>query len=120
MTRPPLLLLIATGIAGICMSGLALAHAMLESSSPANHARLRAAPKTFELTFGHPVKLTRLKLIGGGLDMPFELDPATAAAKSISVALPALSPASYQVQWSALATDGHAMTGRLEFSISGN
>ena len=91
---------------------------MLESSAPVNHAVLSTAPKTITLVFGHSTKLTQLKLLGDGKEIPVTTDPAAPSAKTFSIPLPALKPAVYQVKWSALANDGHAMTGSLDFTVS--
>ena len=96
------------------------AHAALESSSPANKALLNTAPKTLELKFGHPTKLTKLKLSSGEQDIPVTLDTAAPAAKNYTIALPELKPGAYQVKWGSLSADGHAVTGDFTFTISGH
>ena len=114
------LLLVGSTIASLLFAGHALAHAMLESSSPANHAVLNAAPKTINLEFGHPTKLTKLKLLSSGQETPLTVDLSAPASTTFSLPLPALKPGTYQVKWSTLSADGHAMTGSLSFTLSGN
>ena len=108
-------------IASFCLfSGVAYGHAMLENSSPANHAVLNVAPKSIDLTFGHPTKLVALKLVKGSDSIPLTIDTSAPASKTFSIALPALVPGQYQASWSTIALDGHPMKGILSFTVSGN
>ncbi len=104
-------------VASFLFAGHVFAHAMLQSSVPANNATLTATPKTIDLKFGHATKLTKLKLLSAGQETPVTVDLSTPASTTFSLPLPALKPGSYQVKWSTLSADGHAMTGRLSFTI---
>jgi methionine-rich copper-binding protein CopC len=112
--------LLAASAAGLLIYGQAHGHAMLENSSPADNAVLSAAPKSINLTFGHPTKLVMLKLFKGKDLMPITVDTSAAASKTFSIPLPALTPGQYQATWSTLSADGHPMKGILSFTISGN
>lgn len=114
------LLLVIASIAGLLFDVQALAHAMLESTSPENHAVLSAAPKTINLKFGHATKLTKLKLLSAGQEIPIAIDLSAPASTTFSIPLPALKPGSYQVKWGSLSGDGHAMSGSLSFTLSGH
>jgi methionine-rich copper-binding protein CopC len=114
------LLQAVSAITGLLVAGSTLAHAMLESSSPANHATLSTAPKAIDLVFGHPTRLTKLKLLNAGQEIPVTIDPSAPASSTFSIPLPALKPGSYQVKWGTLSGDGHVMTGSLSFTVSGN
>jgi methionine-rich copper-binding protein CopC len=113
-------ILLAVGSAACLYYGAAHGHAMLETSSPPNHAVLKAAPTSIDLTFGHPTKLVALKLQKGNDIVPLVIDTSAPASKTFSIALPALAPGKYQANWSTLALDGHPMKGTLAFTVSGN
>src|ERR1700728_2737854 len=88
----------------------ALAHAKLLSTAPATGEQLAVAPKQMTLQFNEAVQIGVLKLSADGRDIPIMLDHGTAAAptapaSTVTVALPALAPATYRVQWSALTVD---------------
>ena len=110
-------LLAGTTIVSFPFAGHAVAHAMLERSTPANHAVLGTAPKTIDLKFGHATKLTKLKLLSVGQEIPLTVDLAAPASTTFSLPLPALKPGIYKVKWSTLSGDGHAMTGSLSFTV---
>lgn len=104
-----------------CLTSLpAYGHAMLENSTPANNAVLTAAPKSITLTFGHPTKLVRLKLLKGTDVVPTTVDASPAESKTFSIPLPALAPGQYQAMWSTISADGHPMRGTISFTVSGN
>jgi methionine-rich copper-binding protein CopC len=101
-------------------SASALAHAKLQSSTPANNAQLAHAPATLELNFSEGAKLAVLKLTTAGTQIPVTLDRGVQASKKIVVTLPALQPGTYEVQWSAIAEDdGHVTKGMLSFVVQG-
>ena len=104
-------------VASLLFAGHAFAHAMLESSTPANHAVLGIAPKTIDLKFGHATKLTKLKLLSAGQETPLKVDLSAPASTTFSLPLPALKPGIYKVKWGTLSGDGHAMTGSLSFTV---
>jgi methionine-rich copper-binding protein CopC len=106
------------------LSGLlplaALAHAKLLSTVPATGEQLAVAPKQMTLRFNEAVQIGMLKLSGDGKDIPLPQAPGAAAASTVTVALPALAPATYRVQWSALTVDdGHVVKGSFSFTIAG-
>jgi len=98
--------------------GTALGHAKLQSSAPAANSLLKA-PKSLSLTFNEPVKLAVLTVSTGGKPVPLSVDRSADAAREVSVALPALPPGVYQVDWSALSSnDGHVVRGRFSFTVT--
>jgi methionine-rich copper-binding protein CopC len=110
---------LAAALAGLLFTAPAWAHSALQSSVPANGATV-TDPKTITLTFSDAVRLATLKLIAkdGGIALP--VDKSAAAARTFSLALPALAPAKYEVKWTASADDGHVMTGSFSFtSVAG-
>jgi methionine-rich copper-binding protein CopC len=111
-------------IACVVLGGLlplaAVGHAKLLSTVPAMGEQLAAAPKQMTLQFNEAVQIGVLKLSADGKDIPIELDHGTAAASKVTVALPALAPANYRVQWSALTVDdGHVVKGTFSFVVTG-
>ena len=111
-------------LACIAAAGLlplaALAHAKLLSTAPAADEQLAAAPKQLTLRFNEAVQLGVLKLSADGKDISIALDKGAAGASTVTVALPALAPATYRVQWSALTVDdGHVVKGTFSFVVTG-
>jgi len=111
-------------LASIVLGGLlplvALGHAKLLSTVPATGEQLAVAPKQLTLQFNEAVQIGVLKLSADGKDVPIELDRAAAAASQVTVTLPALAPATYRVQWSALTVDdGHVVKGTFSFVVIG-
>jgi methionine-rich copper-binding protein CopC len=125
------------GLACIALGGLlplaALGHAKLLSTVPAMGEQLAVAPKRMTLQFNEAVQIGVLKLSADGKDIPIELGRGTAAAatapagtapasaagaSTVTVELPALAPATYRVQWSALTVDdGHVVKGTFSFVV---
>ena len=98
----------------------ALAHAKLLGTAPATGEQLAAAPKELTLRFNEAVQIGVVKLSAGGKDIPIRLDRGAAASSTVTVPLPALSPATYRVQWSALTVDdGHVVKGAFSFVVTG-
>ena len=111
-------------LACIAAAGLlplaALAHAKLLSTAPATGEQLAAAPKELTLRFNEAVQIGVLKLSADGKDIPIGIDRGAAAASTVTVPLPALGPATYRVQWSALTVDdGHVVKGTFSFVVTG-
>ena len=106
--------------AGALLPLAALAHAKLLSTAPATGEQLAAAPKQLTLRFNEAVQIGVLKLSADGKDIAIELDRGAAAGPTVTVALPALAPATYRVQWSALTVDdGHVVKGTFSFVVTG-
>jgi methionine-rich copper-binding protein CopC len=111
--------LLAFALCGIVAAGPCMAHAKLQSSSPAANAHLTAAPKTLTLNFSEAAKLAMLKLVRDGKEVPVPLDKSAKAGETFTLTLPALPPGSYTVQWAAVAADdGHVTKGSFVFSIA--
>lgn len=103
---------------GLLSASPVFAHAALKVSAPASGATV-AAPHDLSLTFSEKVKLTAVKLTADGKDVSgVQVDRAAAAAPTFTVALPHLAPAKYEVRWTALGDDGHAVNGTFTFTVS--
>ncbi|HEY2783156.1 MAG TPA: copper resistance CopC family protein [Steroidobacteraceae bacterium] len=111
--------LLALALCGIVVAAPCMAHAKLQSSTPANNAKLAGAPKTLTLKFSEAAQLGVLKLVHDGQEIPVPVDKGAKAAQTFTLTLPALSPGNYTVQWSAVAADdGHVTKGSFTFSIA--
>jgi copper resistance protein C len=111
--------ILVLALGGAIMAGPCLAHAKLQSSSPAKDAQLTVPPKALTLTFNEAAQLAVLKLTGGGKEIPIPVDKNAKASPSFTFPLPALAPGSYTVQWTAVAADdGHVTKGSFAFSIA--
>jgi len=66
--------ILALALGGAIMAGPCMAHAKLQSSSPAKDAHLTEAPKALTLTFNEAAQLAVLKLTGGGKEIPIPVD----------------------------------------------
>lgn len=111
-------ILIALLAIAVLATAPAFGHAKLQSSSPANQARLAAAPSTLTLTFNESAQLAKLELETLSKDIPVTLDHSAKASTTVTVALPALAPDTYEVQWTAMAADdGHITKGSFTFTV---
>jgi methionine-rich copper-binding protein CopC len=99
---------------------LCVAHAKLQSSEPAADSQVAHAPATLTLNFSEQAQLAVLKLVLSGNSVPVMVDRRAKPSSTIIVALPALKPGKYQVEWSAIATDdGHITKGSFSFTVLG-
>lgn len=111
--------LLAFALCGVVAAAPCLAHAKLQSSSPADKAQLAEAPKTLTLKFSEAAQLAVLKLVRDGKEIPVPLDKGAKPGQTFTLTLPALAPGNYTVQWSAMAADdGHVTKGSFTFSIA--
>jgi len=111
--------ILAVALSGTLMAGPCMAHAKLQSSSPAAGTHLAEPPKTLTLTFNEAAQVAVLKLTGGGKEIPIPVDKNAKASTSFTFPLPALAPGSYTVQWTAVAADdAHVTKGSFAFSIT--
>jgi methionine-rich copper-binding protein CopC len=112
---------LAATVTGMMLAGPAVGHAKLRGTVPSADAQLQAAPKSLTLSFNEEVRLGVLTVTVGGKAIPISLDRNAPAAAQVTIALPALAAGTYQVQWSAIATDdGHVTKGSFSFTILGS
>jgi methionine-rich copper-binding protein CopC len=111
--------ILAVALSSSLLAGTCMAHAQLQSSSPAKDAHLTEPPKTLTLTFNEAAQVAVLKLMSGGREIPIAVDKKAPAGASFTFPLPTLAPGSYTVQWTAVAAgDGHVTKGSFAFSIA--
>ncbi|HKD54257.1 MAG TPA: copper resistance CopC family protein [Steroidobacteraceae bacterium] len=102
----------------VAASAVALGHAHLEQSVPADGSVVSRAPTQLVLRFSEPAQLTALaieKEHGARQKLPA---PAGKPQAQIVVPLPTLAPGSYVVSWRAVAADGHVVPGQVHFTLS--
>lgn len=118
------LLLVPVALLGVLLlgAGPAAAHAVLESSDPAQGSQLAAAPANVTLTFSEEVGLAERSLqvtdprgrrVDDGKPAHADGDPRT-----IRVELPAeLGKGSYTVSWRVVSADGHPASGTFAIGV---
>jgi methionine-rich copper-binding protein CopC len=90
---------------------------MLTSSTPANGAVLKQAPRTLTLVFSHPVTLQTVAITGpGDARVAATFRRPNAPKTSYAIALPQLTAGAYSAKWSA-SGGGHKMEGAVGFSV---
>lgn len=104
--------------AAMLVSLSANAHTHLQKSMPADKSVVTAAPSVVVLTFSEAANVTALTL-QKGTDKAQPLGPLPEkAAKEVTVALPALIPGEYVVNWRVAGKDSHVMSGRFAFTLA--
>ncbi|MTH61309.1 copper resistance CopC/CopD family protein [Paracoccus litorisediminis] len=104
-------------IALLLSAGVALSHASLIASDPADATVLEASPPTISLTFSEPVRplVARLTTADGKTRL---LPPPDPAEMRLTYALPPdLAQGSHLVSWRVTSADGHPVAGALLFSV---
>ena len=93
----------------------AWAHAHLESSLPADKARV-SAPSAIELRFSEAVRVTSLTLQQGTTAARKLAAPASTS-NHVSVPVTGLTAGDYKVNWRASSADGHLVSGTFAFTV---
>jgi copper resistance protein C len=105
----------------LCLLTLsAHAHSPFVGSMPEDGATLRAneAPDQIELRFGHPLRITQVVLEAAEGDKQ-RLATSGGVRAEHTFELPQLRSGRYSVQWRGIASDGHVMSGSIEFRVKG-
>jgi methionine-rich copper-binding protein CopC len=97
------------------------AHTELVEARPAPGAQLRQSPAEVRLTFNEPLAAgSRVELLTDSFEpvagQTLQFDPA--APQEIAAQLPPLPAGTYTVQWMAVSTDEHTLTGTYSFSVA--
>jgi methionine-rich copper-binding protein CopC len=114
--------LVLTGLAALALwPALALAHAVLVKSVPAQRAALAEPPPRIELWFNERLEPAYSKAsvtneAGTQVDLR---DVAVSAQdpRRLSLSLPALAPGRYTVSFRVLSVDGHVVESKLSFTV---
>jgi copper transport protein len=117
------LVVLGLAAAGLVMTGPAAhAHALLQSSSPANGEVLEASPPEVVITFTEPPDhgLSQIRVFDS-TGATVEVGPLEGLAgqpRGVRVSLPELPQDTYTVSWRVLSTaDGHITTGSFAFGV---
>ena len=113
----PMIKSVISGLAMLLLSGSLLAHTELQSSVPAESAKLEGAPEQVVLTFTGEVRLLRAELRSASGQTQELTIPSSDWAAELELALPDLNPGFQYLDWSILSRDGHSMSGTLTFFI---
>lgn len=112
-------LMLAALAVGALSPAPALAHSELTSSTPADSAVLRAAPRQVTLVFGESVQagFSRIAVTGPDGSAAGAGAITTTGARLIQP-ISATEPGPYTVSYRVVSRDGHVVQGRLRFSVS--
>ena len=105
----------------MAVSTSSMAHAKLQNSVPAADASLKTAPKSIRIAFNEKLEPAfssiRLRTVQGANIATPKAIVDSADRKVMTLALPALQPQQYQVDWTAVTVDGHRVKSGYKFSI---
>ena len=112
--------LMAAILAASLAPGSALAHAMMHASDPADGTTLTTSPRTVNLTFTEPCRVTAMRLLdNSGREQQLRREGARGNATTSSATVPSpLPPGAYRVEWRAMGDDGHVMSGTVRFVVA--
>lgn len=97
----------------------AQAHDELVSSNPADGAVLEAAPSEIELVFSSELMdLGNQVIVADAAGNNLAESEPVLTRETLVQALPALDAGDYQVNWRAVSSDGHPITGTFSFTVS--
>lgn len=105
---------------GLLGAAPASAHAELVETDPAEGAVVETAPSTVTLTFNEPVRLTAQEIAVYDADGEEVASTAGANGQDVTVGLTGagdLGDGTYVVSWNVLSSDGHPISGALNFSV---
>ena len=111
---------LAAAVAVLAIAGTASAHPKLLTSTPAADAMLTASPPQVSITFNESLSRTlsgiELKDSAGKVVPTKAATPANDKTITATV-LARLAPGTYEVDWHAVATDSHRVTGKYTFMV---
>ncbi|MER1996742.1 MAG: copper resistance CopC family protein [Arthrobacter sp.] len=113
--------LLAAFAAVLFLAAPAHAHDELVSSNPADGAVLDAAPSEIELVFSSELMDLGNQVIvedAAGTNLA-ESEPVLTR-ETLVQAVPALEAGDYKVNWRAVSSDGHPITGTFSFTVNGS
>ena len=113
---------IVTALLLIAFSSVSMAHPQLQKSVPTADAVLKGAPKNIRIEFNEKLEAAFSTISISGLPgRKIATEKAvvdTRDGKVMTLALPALQPGQYQVNWNAVTVDGHHVKSSYKFSIA--
>ncbi len=111
---------LACALLTLAVAASAHAHSKMTTSVPREGATVEAGLPEISLGFSKPVRLILVKVRNktGKVDVTTGFKPATGFGKAYPVDVPPLTTGAYQVNWTAIAKDGHIMKGTLSFTVA--
>ena len=114
--------LVPVVVAGACalvLAGSALAHAILDASSPSHEQRLATSPRVVRIEFDQAVELVHgaLRVLSASGRSQAGPPRLTSDGGGVTAALPRLARGGYTVRWQALGRDGHVIAGVFTFGV---
>ncbi len=106
----------------ICFSMLisvsALAHASLQKSNIAEGDLLSEVPDKLDLVFSGNVGLAALSILdSSGNPVGEQSSLPRSLQKRFSIPVPDLSSGAYKIEWKTMSSDGHIMSGHINFMV---
>ncbi len=102
--------------AAMLMPPAAYAHTPLKNSSPAADSTVSEVA-AIEVEFNGPVRLVRLQLTQGEVEIPTEFSASAEPATSYSITAPGIPTGEITVEWAAIGADGHTLTDSFRFTM---
>jgi methionine-rich copper-binding protein CopC len=92
----------------------------MNASNPEDGAIVPAGLSEIELSFSKPLRLTLVHVTQstGQKEIPVTSELPKSFVSSAKVTVDALPSGPYEVSWTAVADDGHVMSGSFKFSVS--
>lgn len=114
--------LVAAGLAGLALwPGVALSHAVLVKSVPAQRAVLAEPPPRVELWFNERLEPAYSKAsVTNEAGVQVDLRDVAVSAddpRQLSLSLPTLTPGRYTVRFRVLSVDGHVVESTVTFTV---
>ena len=101
-----------------CLALPALAHTTITTSNIESGSILAELPAALSFSFGANVGLAAVSLATtDGDEIALDYAAPKSMEKSFEVPLPVLVAADYVFSWRAVSTDGHVMTGEIDFTV---
>jgi methionine-rich copper-binding protein CopC len=105
----------------LAVAGQALADVELSSASPGPDDTVVGTPEELVITFSGPIDPGRSSVLVMGSDGSTVAEGGSGDvsedATTMTVALPSLDPTTYEVRWTAVATDGHVSRDTYTFTV---
>jgi len=97
---------------------LAMAHAGLDQSIPSDGETVKAGVSEVKLQFSEAVRVTLLRLTQADDPVEPQSELPTKFVERIMLSVPPLKPGGYKAQWTAVAKDGHVISGTFSFTVA--
>ncbi len=102
------------------LSSAVQAHTHLQKAIPADNSVLSIPPADLVLHFSEATRLTAVSIQKEGNGEPTSVSTLPKeAAQALTVPMSSLGPGKYLVEWRAIGTDKHVMSGTLHFTVTG-